>query len=403
MPVEVRACTSVEELGRARAAIGHYVGSEYTAEGADRFAQWMDVERMHAAWDDGSIVGGAGAFSWGLSVPGGEVQAAGTTLVGVLPTHRRRGILTQLIRGHLDDVHARGEPVAYLWASESTIYGRFGYGLASLCGTMRLPRERTQFAGPFEPHGAVHLVGAEEAARVFPPLYDAVFALRPGLNRRSRAWWEERRLRDDPARRQGGPLNRVLLELDGQPAGYALYTVEQSWEGGASSGKVHVVEAVSPSAEGTRELWRWLLDFDWTSQIVADLLPVDHPLFLLLAEPRRMRFELNDGLWVRLVDVGAALSARLYRGEGGVVFDVRDSFCPWNEGRWRVSSSGASRVDADADIALDVTSLGSVYVGGFTFAELAAAMRLEERVSGAVERADELFSTGVKPWCAEIF
>jgi Sterol carrier protein domain len=94
---------------------------------------------------------------------------------------------------------------------------------------------------------------------------------------------------------------------------------------------------------------RWLLGFDWTSQIVARLLPLDHPLFLLLAEPRRMAFELNDGVWVRLVDVGAALSARTYRGDGAVVFDVRDSSCPWNEGRWRVSSGGAERVDAEPE------------------------------------------------------
>jgi predicted acetyltransferase len=403
MAIEVRPCRSVEELSAAQGAVGHYIGLQGSLEGSERFAQWLDLERMHAAWDGDRIVGGAGAFAWGLSVPGGEVAAAGTTVVGVLPTHRRRGILTQLMRAHIDDAHERDEPVAYLWASEGTIYGRFGYGLASRVGQVTLPRERVAFAVPFEPRGLVRLVDVEESVRAFPPLYDAVFAQRPGLNRRSAVWWETRRLVNSPFAQGAAPLNRALLSLDGKPAGYALYKVEQSWEGGSSTGKLTVLEAVAPTPEGTRELWRWLLDFDWTSQIVADLLPLDHELHLLLAEPRRMRFELNDGLWVRLVDVGTALSARSYRGDGAVVFEVRDAFCPWNEGRWRVSARGAERVDAEAEIELDVTSLGSVYLGGFTFAELERAMRLAERVPGAVERADEFFATSVEPWCPEIF
>jgi predicted acetyltransferase len=164
-----------------------------------------------------------------------------------------------------------------------------------------------------------------------------------------------------------------------------------------------VLEAVAPAPEAARELWRWLLDFDWTSQVVADLLPLDHELFLLLAEPRRMRFELNDGLWVRLVDVGAALAARTYRGDGSVVLGVRDELCSWNDGTWRVSASGVARVDEEPELSLDVRELGSVYLGGLTWAQLARALRVEERVPGAVERADELFRTGAQPWCAEIF
>jgi predicted acetyltransferase len=403
MDITVAPCSSHEELAAALGAIGHYFGHEQTVEGAERFAQWLDVERMHAAREDGAIVGGAGAFSWRLSIPGGDVPAAGVTVVGVLPSHRRRGALTALMRAQLDDCRSRGDAVAHLWASEATIYPRFGYGLASLIGQMTLPRERTAFALPFEPRGEVRLVDADEAMRTFPPLYDEVFARRPGLFSRDRAWWETRRLHDDASRRQGGPLNRALLELDGRPAGYALYRVAQEWSGGSSTGTVTVVEAVAPAAAAARELWRWLLDFDWTSRIAADLLPLDHELFLLLAEPRRMGFRLNDGLWVRLVDVGAALSARSFRGGDAVVLDVRDGFCPWNEGRWRVSAAGVERVTADADLGLDVDALGSVYLGGFTFADLARACRVAELHEGAVARADALFRTDVGPWCAEIF
>ncbi len=163
------------------------------------------------------------------------------------------------------------------------------------------------------------------------------------------------------------------------------------------------MEAVAPTPEATRELWRWLLDFDWTAVVEADLLPLDHPLFLLLAEPRRMKFALNDGVWVRLVDVGAALSARSYRGDDEIVLEVADAFLPDNAGRWRVSAGGVQRTDAAADLALDVTGLGSVYLGGFGFRELVRASRARELAEGAAERADRLFGSHALPWCPEIF
>ena len=404
MPIDVRACESTEELRDALNAISHYFGHENTDEDAERFAGWLEVDRMHAARDDGKIVGGAGAFSYRMSVPGGgSVSAGGVTVVGVLPTHRRRGVLTAMMKAQLADCRGRGDEVAYLWASEATIYGRFGYGLASRMGALELPRERTRFGQPFEARGNVRLLGLEEAAELFPPLYEQVFAQRPGMFSRSKAWWETRKLSDDPARRRGGPLNRALLELDGEPAGYALYRVAQDWAAGVSSGAVTIQEVVTPTPEATRELWRWLLDFDWTSQLTADLLPLDHPLFLLLAEPRRMKFRINDGVWVRILDVEAALTARAFTGEGSVVLDVQDTFMPDVAGRFRVRADGVERTDADAEIALDVSSLGSVYLGGFTFRELIESFRARELVDGAVARADALFATAVEPWCAEIF
>jgi len=340
-----------------------------------------------------------------MSVPGGaSIPTAGVTVVGVLPTHRRRGLLTDLMRAQLADCRDRGEAAAYLWASEGTIYGRFGYGLASRIGAVSLARDRAQFAQPFEPRGAVRLVEPGEAARLFPPLHEQMRIERPGMFERSAIWWETRRLYDDPARRQGGgPLQRALLELDGVPAGYALYRVKPEWQSGVNTGTVTIVEALAPTPEATRELWRWLLDFDWTSQFSADLLPLDHPLFLLLAEPRRLQFRVTDGVWVRLVDVGAALSARAYAGEGEIVLDVGDAFLPENAGRWRVTPAGAERTQAAAELRLDVTGVGSVYLGGFGFTDLVRACRADELVPGAAARADALFRTTVQPWCSEIF
>jgi predicted acetyltransferase len=403
--IQVRPCASLEEMRDGLNVIEHYFGASSDLDGAERFARWMELERMHVAFDGDRIVGGTGAFSFRLAVPGGEVDAAGVTVVGVLPSHRRRGVLTALMREQLDDAARRGEPVAYLWASEATIYGRFGYGLASRVGKASIDRDHVDFALPFTPRGSVRLVDTEEAAVAFPPLYERLRAERPGMFARTDTWWRTRRLHDDPARRRGGgPLNLALLELDGEPAGYALYRVAQDWHtSGFSIGTVTVVEAIAPTPAATRELWRWLLDFDWTSGFVADFLPLDHPLFLLLAEPRRTEFQLADGLWVRLVDVGAALSARAYASGDEVVLDVEDAFMPANAGRWRVGRDGAERTDDAPELRLDVTGLGSVYLGGFHFADLVRAACAEELVPGAADRGDALFRTSALPWCAEIF
>jgi predicted acetyltransferase len=404
MDIEVRACSSVEELRDALNVISHYFGRENDLEDAERFSKWIEVERVHAAFEGERIVGAAGAFTFRMSVPGGAlVPAAGVSIVGVLPTHRRRGVIRMLMREELEDCRARGDLVAYLWASEATIYERFGYGLASRIGEIELAKDRTRFALPFESRGAVRLVDLEEAARTFPPLYEQVVAQRPGMFVRSNDWWETRRLFDDPARRQGGgPKNLALLELDGKPAGYAIYNVRQDWAAGVSTGVVNIAEVVAPTPEATRELWRWLLDFDWTSRFDADLLPLDHELFMLLAEPRRMQFRVNDGVWVRLIDVGRALSARTYN-EGEIVLDVEDPFMPENTGRWRVTPSGAERTGDAADLQLDVTGLGSVYLGGVTFGELVRGSRVHELTPGAADRADALFRTNIQPWCPEIF
>ena len=403
MEIDVRACSSVEELRDALNVISHYFGYQNQLEDAERFAKWIEVERMHAAFEGDRIVGGAGAFSYRMSVPGGAlIPAAGITVVGVLPTHRRRGVLTSLMREQLADSRARGDAAAYLWASEATIYGRFGYGLASRMGEISLVKERARFAVPFEARGTVRLVELDEAARTFPPLYEQVVARRPGMFVRSKDWWETRKLFDDPARRQGGPKNLALLELDGTPAGYAIYNVKQDWASGVSKGTVNIVEVVTPTPEAARELWRWLLDFDWTAEFSANLLPLDHELFMLVAEPRRLRFQVNDGVWVRLIDVGQALSARTYN-DGEIVLDLNDAFLPENTGRWRVTPSGAERTDDAADVHLDVTGLGSVYLGGFTFDALVRSSRAEELTEGAAVRADALFRTSIEPWCPEIF
>jgi predicted acetyltransferase len=405
MPIKVRPCRDIEEFMDAIGAISEYFGGERNPERAERFLRVHPLERMHAAFDGRKIVGGAGAFPFELTVPGATVPTAGVTVVGVYPTHRRRGVLTAMMRAQLDDVRRRREPIAALWASEERIYGRFGYGMASYNGEMSLSRDRSAFATPLERRGTMRIVDRDEALELFPGVWDAVRAETPGMFARSRDWWDTRPLNDPPEWRAPGtgPKRFAVLDLDRKPAGYAVYRHAPDWDQGFAHGTLHVVEAIAHGAQATKELWRYLLDIDWTGTISVRLLPVDHPLFFLLAEPRRMRFRIGDGLWVRLVDVGQALSQRGYIGDGRVVLDVVDEFCPWNAGRFAVEPGKARRVRTRPDLRLDVQALASVYLGGFTFAELARAGRVEEVAKGGLRRADALFAADRRPWCPEIF
>jgi predicted acetyltransferase len=404
MSFEVRPVRDLEEYKGAFLAIGQYFGAVPTEERMQRSVDQVTLQRMHGAWSDGAIVGGAAAFTFNLTVPGGDLPTAGVSIVGVYPTHRRRGVLRSLMRAQLDDVHERGEPVAALWASEEPIYGRFGYGIASFCGEITLAREYTSFAQPFEPEGTLRLLEPEEALETLPSAFERIRVEWPGMFSRNRLWWEDREIADPEDRREGaGPKRWVAYERDGSIDGYAAYRHKPGWEQGTTTAELRVVEALGTSPEALRDLWGYLLAVDWIATVKAWLLPPDHPLFLLLATPRRMRYRMGDALWVRLVDVGAALSGRRYSEEGKIVLEVADEFCPWNEGRWKLEDGAAERTDDEPDLRLPVQSLASAFMGGISFATLARAGRVEEVTDGALARADGLFRWDRHPWCPEIF
>jgi predicted acetyltransferase len=399
---EVRPCADQEEYGRAIGAIGQYFNPPPGDDFLERFARTLPYERMHAAFEDGAIVGGAGAFPFELSVPGGSLPSGGVTAVGVQPTHRRRGVLRSMMDAQLRDIHERGEPIAALWASEETIYGRFGYGIAAWAGELSVPHEWDAFAEPLEPAGTTRFVTPEEARTLFPPVYDAVRRARPGMTSRSEEWWDGRQLHVSEEE-ASSPRRFVVHELDGEPVGYAIYRTQSSWEAGSATSRLMVREALGTTPQATAGVWRFLLDVDWMAAVDVSLVPPDHPLFLLLATPRRIRYRMGDGLWVRVVDVPAALSGRTY-GEGGpLVLEVRDAVCEWNDGRWRIDGGECSRTDEEPDLVLDVAALGSAYLGAVPFTQLREARRVEELREGGVARADALFAWRPLPWCLEIF
>jgi predicted acetyltransferase len=402
MAFDIRPVRDRDEFSRAFYGIGQYFGAPITDDQADRWLQYFELERMHAAFDGAEVVGGAGAFTFDFSVPGSSLPCAGVTVVGVYPTHRRRGALRGMMDAQLVDVHERGEPLAALWASEETIYGRFGYGLAAWAGEVKIPRPWAAFAQPLEPRGRVRFVEPDEAKSLFPPIYEELRRARPGFFARTDAWWELRTLRLPPEQ-ASNPKRFAVVEIDGKPEAYAVFRIHFEIAEGVFSGHTEVIEAIGATPQGTAEVWRFLLDVDWSASITSIMLPPDHPLFLLLANPRRAAYRVSDSLWMRLVDVGAALSGRRYAGEGSVVFDVRDASCPWNEGRWKLEGGEASRTKEPAELALDVDALGSAYLGAVSFSQLAEAFRVEELSEGAIRRADALFAWRPLPWCPEIF
>jgi predicted acetyltransferase len=374
-------------------------------------ATWLPLlerERSLCAIEDGAMVATAGIYSLSMTIPGGDLPVAGVTMVGVLPSHRRKGILTSMMRRQLEDVRARGEPIAILWASEGGIYQRFGYGLASLIGRIQVDRARTTYRRPAAPRGRMRLIETDEALSVLPAIYDRFRPSTPGAVSRNEAWWRAGPLYDaEHVRRGAGPLFRAVYEVDGRAEGYALYRIRSGWDFAGSLSTLLVREAIGVTPAALADLWRFLFDVDLVAQIEAERAEPDHPLLLLVEEPRRLRLTLGDGLWLRIVDVPGALAPRSYAADGTLVFDLEDSFCPWNAGRWRLDAAGgAGRVDRAAeapDLALDVTDLSAVYLGAFRFSDLRRAGRVTECVPGAVARADALFATDRAPWNPVMF
>lgn len=406
MAFRVRSVRDVAEYRAAMAAIGHYFGWAPSEEDAERFGRLLPAERLHAVLDDAEIVAGAGAFPFALTVPGGELPCAGVTIVGVLPSHRRRGLLRRMMESQLRDVRDRGEPIAVLWASEETIYGRFGYGLASLSHTIDAEPRAVSVSRELPREGSVRLVTHDEALAAFPRLYARVARTRPGMIVRSGDWWALRRLDDRPEqRRRAGPLVCALLERGRKPVGYALYRLFQEGSTPETWTKtIRVLEAVGVDDAATRDLWRFLLEIDWTDRVAAYLLPVDHPLPLLVDRINKLRLSVRDGLWLRVVDVAAALAGRAYGSPGPVTIEVvSDPHFPDNTGSWTLAEGEVRRSRRRPDVRLEVDALGSAFLGGISFAALARAGRVEEGARGGIERADAAFRAPAAPWCPEIF
>jgi predicted acetyltransferase len=365
-----------------------------------------EPDRYFVAIDGDRIVGTAGACTTQLTVPGASLSAAGVTAVGVLPSHRRRGINTRLMATILEQAAERGESVVYLWASESPIYGRFGYGMASLCAELEMTTHRSAFVAGVEITGRVQALPRDKALPVMRPVYEAAATARPGMIAVDDRWWEwlfreRKKDKDDPL------FFAVHENEEGVPEGYVAYKVKHEWPHGVASSELKVENMVCATADAEAALWRFLFDMDLVATVKAWDRPPDDSVLRLVREPRRLRFSVSDGLWLRLIDVPAALSARRYPADGRVVFDVDDSFRPAASGRFELEVRGGEgrcrRSDAEPHLACTVAALGAAYLGGSSFRQLHRVQQVRQLEEGALARADALFAWDPAPWFGFIF
>jgi predicted acetyltransferase len=381
--------------------IGAPFGTRMSDEEVARYrSEVRELDRTQAAFADGKLVGTSGVLTLELTIPGkGPVPMGGVTSVGVLATHRRRGLLRGMMRAMLDDCHERGEMLAGLGASEGSIYGRYGFGPATFQVRWELERSKARPARPPAENGKLELVDAATARAAWPGLHDEVRQTRVGQVSPYPGLWT------GVASDQDGS-KRFLLHYgdDGAVDGAAIYRLPWSPDP-ASAGIVQVDLLEASSAAAYTDLWMFLADLDLTKRVIAGKRPVDEPLRWQLADTRSLRVtRMSDDLWVRLVDVPGALAARSYQAAGSLVVEVTDEFCRWNSGRWLLEGGpeGGSCVrapaNAEPELALDASTLGSLYLGGTAPGPLAHAGLVRELVPGALNRATAMLAQPDAPF-----
>ena len=381
--------------------------SEFGEEGRANLRSVIELDRSFGAFDGDQLVGTISAYSFDLTVPGRRIlPMAGTTIATVRPTHRRRGILRRLIEVHLEDVRQRAEPLAGLWASEATIYGRFGYGCAIDFVSLRLSSDKAIIDGPIDDRLQVRMVDRDHFEDAAMSLYEAARLLQPGLLSRTASWWQARRFADLADGRRGASAFRyILVTREGQPLGYAQYRTKDINRDGVAAGEVAVAELLALDVDAELALWRFLFSIDLTVTVRAPLRSAEDPILQRLTDRRAAQVTTSDGVYLRLMDVAKALTGRCYAMPGVLTLEVAGP--PDIAGTYRltVDASGEAScivADGSADVQLDARTLASVYLGGHRIRAFARA----GRILGSAEAiccADAIFSAENAPIAPEIF
>jgi predicted acetyltransferase len=404
MPVEFRAIRA-DELDDLRSAVGLAFGFDPHPDDHG-FSAVVPLDRTRCGFDNGRIISTSAAFSLEMTVPGGVVPCGGTTIVSVSPTHRRRGVMREMMRSHLDDVRDHEEPLAALWATDSAIYGRFGFGCAAICHEIEVKRAHVDLSRLAPEPAPVRPLDVDEAAEVLPSFFDSVRGAIPGFYARDPQWWEHRHFSDLEHRREGMTKHRYVVVDSGDGiAGYAQYRSKFGWDEGHPAGHLEVLELIGTTPESWAGLWAYVLNHDLLERITADIRPSWDPLFDLLAGTRRVAAKRSDSMWVRIMDVPAALTARAYSGPVDLVLSVSDPIGD-TTGAYQLRVDGGTVECAvtgkEPDVTLDLEDLSACYMGRARFRELARA----GRVSGdgaALAELDRAFTWDPQPWCPEVF
>ena len=353
-----------------------------------------------------------GDFARRLTVPGGaDVPTAAVTVVTVHPPYRRRGLLTAMMRHQLEQVAKRGEPLAALWASESLIYGRYGYGPATTRAVLSGTNRRLNFLPGVAVSGSVDEVTREVFLAVAPGLHDSMRPERPGTMVRDMNVWEFAVFDMEFARRGSSEIRYVLhYDEAGDADGFATYRFKEKFDE-EPEGEVKIKEVWAEEPAAYAGLWRYLLDLDLARTFSWWSAPLDEPLRHLVTDARAVATSVTDNLYVRVVDVETALGARKYAAGVDLVIEVDDPLLPANTGRYRLvtdgepggSSAGVTRVTSAPDISMGVLELGSIYLGGVPVKDLHRVRRVNEHTAGAVAAASTAFGWHRAPWCPDMF
>ena len=354
----------------------------------------FDLERSIGVFEGTDIVGGAHSHVIEMSIPGGSATIAGVANIAVQPTHTRQGIMTRMMHHQIHDIHERGEPLAALFATESIIYGRFGYGIGSLYERWTIDRSHNRYSHRFENQGRVSFIDPADIAKDLPKIFRRATVGRPGVFQRPiHQWVRDSQATEHTQGGQGG-LFYITYEEDGRIDGYAVYRIIGT--------NLCVNELMAVTSKANTALWRFCFDVDRMSTTEALRRPVDDPLPWILADPRRLQRSTRDGVWVRIIDVQSALNLRQYMHSDRLVIEVTDELCPWNSGRFELegsSNGGECRTSqSQPDLSINVSNLASAYMGAISFSTLAMAGLVDEKTPGALIKADHMFSVQYPPW-----
>lgn len=375
-------------------AFGQHSSDEYVQ--VNRL--FTELDRTYGAFDGDEIVGTTTTRTSAMTVPGGSLKLGFVDDVTVLPTHRRRGVMTRMMRAQLDQMRERGEPLAALSASESLIYERFGFGIATWYHRWKIDRRHTAMKMPPSGGGSLRFVSADTAREEWPKLYASTCESRVGMIHYDAAYWRAA-LWDAEGQRDGGTeFFHVAYMRGDRIAGLCTYRRRER--------AILVPYLLGEDAEVEAELWQYCFGIDLILEIQAWPRPIDDPLPWRLQDPRRLERRLGDHIWLRLVDVKEALAMRGYAEPAGLTFRLSDEFCPWNDGTYLLEAGedGAecSPTGGEPQIELGASDLAAAYLGGVSFATLARAGRVTERAPGALAKADRMFRTERQPWSLEL-
>ncbi|MER0447232.1 GNAT family N-acetyltransferase [Streptomyces sp. Edi4] len=373
-----------------------------------------DLGRVRGAFDGGRCVATFRSFAQELTVPGGAaLPVSAVSAVTVAPTHRRRGLLSRMMAADLAGARERGELASTLIAAEYPIYGRYGYGPATWLTEWEIDTARTGL----DPHwsrpecgGRVDLVDPADAAKLGTEVFERFRPFQPGAINRDRRWWDRATGVNRRDASWTEPFFAVYRTADGDPAGIVTYTADERWSDAKlpeNTATVRSLIGLTPQAD--RALWHYLCSIDWIRTVRTGYRAPDDLLPLFFPNPRAARIVTHsDSLWLRLLDVAAALEARAYDAEGGgnIVLEVEDA-TGLTAGRFLLEAdrSGArcAPTTREAELVLDVRELASLYLGDESASRLLGLGRVTEARAGAALRADALFRTARRPWCPDMF